>query len=259
MKREYTKLEIEKLRSLLIEKTDSDKSKQKGIRQKMRALGFKISDFSTKKGFDINDFEKLIDTNIISIQNQTEKITQDFLLSKTPKDSAKITFNKFFEYENLPVSLLSKKGFYCIKLKTQSSLPERYMKYITSEAYDTLYIGKAEKQSLKKRLEQEILHTSPGTFFRSIGVVLEFWPPSGSLKEKANKRNYQFNEQDTYKIVSWLKTNIKISIIEFEGDFHSTEKKLIEEYSPLLNNTHNPKKLKELEEDRKKARQIACS
>ena len=64
----FTSAEAEALRSLIRQKCDADNNTQKSIRNKMRKIGFHISDFTTKKsGFTVEDFETLINDNIITI------------------------------------------------------------------------------------------------------------------------------------------------------------------------------------------------
>lgn len=66
-KREFTKSEIEELRSLISQKVKSDRLKQKSLRNKMRNIGFYISDFTEKKEFDIDDFNNLIHSGQIVV------------------------------------------------------------------------------------------------------------------------------------------------------------------------------------------------
>lgn len=166
------------------------------------------------------------------------------------------TNNEFHSINSLDLNQLNICGFYCIRLKTKSSLPERYQKHLPSNRF--IYIGKAEGQTLKRRLyEQELNAIGHGTFFRSIGAALGFRPEKGSTMNKRNKKNYIFSKKDKDLIIEWLKINVEVCYIGYNGDF-SIEKNLIKSYTPLLNIKHNPKKLNELEEDREICRQIAC-
>jgi len=96
----------------------------------------------------------------------------------------------------------------------------------------------------------------PGTFFRSIGCVLEYFPIKGHLKNKSNQNNFKFYDNDKLEIKKWLELNIEISIIKYKGDFN-IEKSLIKNYCPLLNHDHNPLKLQELITDKDFCRKIA--
>lgn len=66
-KREFTKSEIEELKSLISQKVKSDRIKQKSLRNRMRNIGFYISDFTEKKDFNIDDFNNLIHSGQIVV------------------------------------------------------------------------------------------------------------------------------------------------------------------------------------------------
>jgi hypothetical protein len=169
----------------------------------------------------------------------------------------KLQKNRFLRFNELDIEKLQSNGFYFLRIKEKSKLPLKYNNILEKRDNRIIYIGKAENQSLKDRLDQEILHTKPGTFFRSIGCVLVYFPIKGHLKNKCNKYNYKFSKEDTKKITEWLLENIEICILNTD-EFH-LEKDLINKYRPLLNQSHNPFKLKELEKDRKKCIEIARS
>ncbi|MBP5340206.1 MAG: hypothetical protein J6W75_13540 [Bacteroidaceae bacterium] len=64
----FTSAEADLLRSLIRQKCDADRSSQKSIRNKMRNIGFFISDFTTNQSvFTVEDFEALIRDKQITI------------------------------------------------------------------------------------------------------------------------------------------------------------------------------------------------
>lgn len=79
----------------------------------------------------------------------------------------------------------------------------------------------------------------------------------GHLIGNVNQKNFRFSKEDTSNIINWLKENVEVGIVEYEGEFDTKENELIEEYTPLLNIDKNPLKLQELIDDRKKCRNIA--
>lgn len=86
-KREFTKSEIEELRSLISQKVKSDRTKQKPFRDKMRNIGFYISDFTTENkqgegGFDIDDFNNLIHRGQIVVLDDDPRNKQVSLVPK---------------------------------------------------------------------------------------------------------------------------------------------------------------------------------
>ncbi|MDR1203515.1 MAG: hypothetical protein LBL58_18055 [Tannerellaceae bacterium] len=67
-KDKFTATEVETIKKLIVEKLRATPSKQKGIRQKIRNIGFYYSDFCSKKdGYTIEDFEVLIRTGKVTV------------------------------------------------------------------------------------------------------------------------------------------------------------------------------------------------
>ena len=63
----FSSAEADLLRSLIRQLNDADNNTQKSFRNKMRKIGFYISDFTTKKGFTVEDFDALIRDKQITI------------------------------------------------------------------------------------------------------------------------------------------------------------------------------------------------
>lgn len=80
-KRGFTKSEIEELKILISQKVKSDRTKQKSFRNKMRDIGFYISDFTVYKqgdgGFDIDDFNNLIHSGQIAVLDDNTRNKQE--------------------------------------------------------------------------------------------------------------------------------------------------------------------------------------
>ncbi len=262
----FTKSEFSELKKLVSKKVLADRNEQKKIRNAIRKIGFHFSDFSSKKGYDVADLEELVRAGQIkiiggnSISNE-EKPTTTLKPSATQKSFTTkkedpFSETKFQDFSDLSENTLDKTGLYCIRLKDNSQLPDRYQNILNNRKHRIIYIGKAQGQSLRNRLSQEIYHTNPGTFFRSIGAALNYSPIPEHLKGKRNQKNYKFSSIDTNSISNWLLKNTEFSIVEVQGDF-SIEDELIKKYCPLLNDKSNPLRLSELREDRKKCREIA--
>lgn len=269
--REFTEDEANKIRNLIKQKLLASTNEQKGNRNKIRDLKFYFSDFSDKKGYTVDDFNQLIKSGQIRINGGTTPSIKEAndIMKKPPVKTiidSKVTdkniekqlvaAENFKQYIDLDSDTLDKTGFYCLRLKENSKLPDRYQNILDTRKFKYLYIGKAEGQTLGERLGQEIENKSPGTFFRSIGAVLRYSPIKGHLKGHSNQNNYKFSPTDTAVIVKWLISNIEISIVEYIGNFE-IEKVIIQKYCPLLNDTHNPMKLIELKDDKDKCRKIA--
>lgn len=141
-------------------------------------------------------------------------------------------------------------GLYCIKLCSGISFPPEFGQ-IREDGI--IYIGQASV-SLRDRLwEQELNHNKAATFFRSIGAVLGYLPPKGSLANKRNKKNYRFSEADTEKIKAWMRSSLKVSFLNVSNsELDNAEKFLIQKYRPLLNIKNNPTPNFALKEARKR-------
>jgi hypothetical protein len=137
-------------------------------------------------------------------------------------------------------------GFYCIKIKDSSMLPEPFASSLEKRKSNIVYMGLASKSLQKRFLGQELRAKSHGTFFRSLGAVLGYKPPIGSLKNKRNKRNYKFNKEDENQIINWINKNLIVNWVTCNSDLNEIETQLIEKYTPLFNISKNPKKLSEI-------------
>ena len=263
-KNEFTKDEFRELQNLISKKVLADRDEQKSIRNRIRKIGFHFSDFSSKKGYDISDLESLVKSGQIKIKDGQDISTATSpikIITMKPEISKQISQDPFDNadfrpYNKLDNSILDQTGLYCIQLKKTSKLPDRYQNILDERENRFIYIGKAQGQTLRERLSQEVYHTRPGTFFRSIGAVLGFTPIPGHLNCKSNQKNYKFSKTDTKEITNWLLENTEYSIYPVKLDF-SIEDEIIKKHCPLLNNKHNHKTLKELKDDRKKCRVIA--
>lgn len=266
----FTKEEIEQLK-ILVRKFSraNEASTRKTIRSQFRKIGFHVSDFGIQN-IDSGKFESLIrsgriqSSSKIIIQNQRTK--ESLTINKQIKKPSNINLleeklinGNFISAGDLDSkNSLNNKGFYCIKTKEKAVLPPRYQGHLINNNHRIIYIGKAENATLKKRLlGQELRARGHGTFFRSIGAVLEFTPEPGSLLNYKNKNNYKFSPKNENKIINWINSNLEVNWISYSGDF-AIEADLIKKYKPLLNDTHNPYRLTELREDKANCRSIAC-
>ncbi|PPL19212.1 hypothetical protein GY24_07060 [Microterricola pindariensis] len=140
-------------------------------------------------------------------------------------------------------------GLYAIRLHRDAILPEPFGSELALRASRLLYLGEARTQTLRGRLlGNEPRARGHGTFFRSLGAVLGYRPPLGSLLRNANQRNYRFAPADEQAIVEWINTNLDVSWVTLESEIHANEVALIREHTPLLNLEDNPRPLLDLKE-----------
>jgi hypothetical protein len=146
-------------------------------------------------------------------------------------------------------------GIYAIRIKNTAALPAPFDHYAKERGHNLIYIGIAS-QSLNKRLMQELRAKGHGTFFRSLGAVLGYTPPKGSLVGKRNQNNYKFSLSDQNAIIAWINEHLLINWIATEPEMLSIEKNLIQGQKPLLNLQGNPLAIAELTALRNRCKQI---
>jgi len=151
---------------------------------------------------------------------------------------------------------LNVKGLYALRVKNLSVLPSLFKTELISMETTLIYIGKGER-TIYKRLIEECYGIGNGTFFRGIGALLNYKPMQGSLIDKKNINNYRFMPSDRDKIIEWMDLNLDINFVQLDDKIEEIEKKLIKEYCPILNSTHNPNKSKTLATLRKACRDYA--
>ena len=70
----FTTFEVDKIKKLIAEKVEATHSKQKGIKNKIREVGFYYSDFSSQKdGYTVEDFNALIRSGKIKVETTEKK------------------------------------------------------------------------------------------------------------------------------------------------------------------------------------------
>lgn len=148
-------------------------------------------------------------------------------------------------------------GLYCIRISDINQLPNPFSSILAQRQHNIIYVGIASENLNKRFLNQELRAKGHGTFFRSIGALLGYRPPIGSLITKANKRNYKFAHDDEQKLINWINRNLIVNWVECSGELESIETELIQKYRPLVNLAKNPSALSLLSDLRKECVQIA--
>lgn len=173
-----------------------------------------------------------------------------------------VTDSNFVPANNIKkVNLPESPGLYCIKAidVNNSGFHGEIQKIFLERNNPIIYLGKSDKSTLKERLFQELRAEKHGTFFRSLGAILGYLPPKGSLKSNRNKRNYKFNKSDELSIIKWINTYLEVSFVETSTNISEIEKDLIKLHTPLLNIKNNPNSLKLLKDVRKYCMEVANS
>lgn len=152
-------------------------------------------------------------------------------------------------------------GLYALRLATDAALPEPFDGVLNSRTSRLVYIGEARTQTLHRRLlGNELRARGNGTFFRSLGAVLGYLPPAGSLAGRSRQQNYCFAPDDRDAIIGWINLHLEVSwIVLPQADVHDAEVGLIRKHAPLLNLKDNQLALAELRALRERCRSVAST
>lgn len=148
-------------------------------------------------------------------------------------------------------------GYYAIFIDDASSLPSPYGDLLLRRATRLIYVGMATVSLHERLVEQDLRHRRPSTFFRGIGPILGYRPPTGSLLGKANQNNYKFSTGDTAEIIRWINGHLSVNWAEAEPALATTEASLIRVHRPFFNTAHNPEPVTQLVALRDECRRIA--
>lgn len=152
-------------------------------------------------------------------------------------------------------------GLYSIYIDHADALPMPFSGELTHRATRLLYVGKATKNLRTRLIEQDLRHRrGASTFFRSLGAILGYLPPVGSLRGKARPYNFKFGREDTKEIIQWINCHLMVRWCECDSRLiNKSERCVIKTLAPLMNLDHNPAKSRKLESLREKCREIAIS
>lgn len=219
----------------------------------------KYKDIFSRNGKNVSLRNNLLISQNTIIKKNIQRIEHIKISSKNFLLLEKILLNEknFKTCEKSENLIPNKAGIYCIRIKEPNKLPKIFLDELKTRNHNIVYFGIASQSLSRRFFNQELRAKGHGTFFRSIGAVLNFTPLKGSLKEKANKRNYRFSESDEKKIINWIDENLLINWIEIDENLEQFETDLILRHKPILNIAKNPNSISELSALRAKCVQIA--
>ncbi|UUV20651.1 GIY-YIG nuclease family protein [Paenimyroides aestuarii] len=207
-----------------------------------------------REGASVSLIEKSI---INTITNKTKiikpilELTDISLKDKLLFENDLMNEKKYRKASEIDNIVPNTSGIYCIRISNIDKIPNPFNLFLSDRRHNIIYMGIAKKSLRTRFLNQELRANGHGTFFRSIGAILGYRPLKGSLVSKKNKHNYKFSNTDEQKIINWINDNLVVNWIEFNDDFDTLEKSLIQKYKPLINISKNPSALKELSDLRK--------
>jgi hypothetical protein len=150
-------------------------------------------------------------------------------------------------------------GIYIVRINHYSALPKEFRTHQQERGHNILYIGITTTSLRSRFLNQEIRAKGHGTFFRSVGAMLGYTPPKGSLVLSANKRNFKFSSESEKEIIRWINNNLLVHWVECNEVLEFVESELVGKHKPLLNIAKNPSSVSELKLLRKRCVDIANS
>ncbi|MBD3581577.1 GIY-YIG nuclease family protein [Flavobacterium selenitireducens] len=256
----FTNSEILTIKKLISEKVVATPEKQKGIRGKIRKIGFHYSDFSSKKdGYTVSDFEALIRSGQIKISdssykpeaNETTKVMAKSV--KVEKQIAEIqktkdlrsnldTFkiNRFDPKTDSETNIANSSGNYILCLKENSNLPIASIKPILTsfEGLQVIYTGIASGSLRTRDFRQHFKGNNAGrsTLRKSLGVLFGYKQIPRDSDPTTGKT--KFNIKDEQKLSEWMCNNLVMYFLP-TSDFDNIEIELINHFNPPLNLKHN--------------------
>lgn len=253
-KRKFTRIEAEQIRSLIMEKNKATPSQQKGIRNKIRKIGFYYSDFcSSKEGYTTNDFDALIQSGQIeiideNIQGKVRHKSQEFNGPKEkPRNSssgshdfsvsmAAFESNRFDPRFDSEMKITGQPGNYIVCLRDGSVLPsiEIAPKMRKFTGLSVIYTGIASKNLRNRDFRQHFTGNNAGrsTLRKSIGSLMGLKKIPRDKEPTTGKT--KFKGSDERKLTQWMRSNL---VLFFHGNnnFKSIEEGLIQHFNPPLN------------------------
>ncbi len=141
-KKEFIKAEIDEIKKLIRIKVTSSTNEQKRIRDKIRKIGFYYSEFSSKKGYTLKDFEALLDDGSIKVKESQKSKRLD---TKLESEGA--------EFLVLGQLLINKIAAY----KTYTNMP----------GYDLVAVNPERNTSAKIQVKSRWKTNAPGFLIKS--------------------------------------------------------------------------------------------
>ena len=243
----FTQTEISELRDLIKERIKADRSRQKGIRAKMRKIGFYGSDDFGIIDMQPSDFERLINSGRIKVIGQktdqkvelhNQKIEKSVDTNSTIKSSTEFTLfdPEKHDSEHVP----DNPGNYIVCLKNGSLLPDIGVscKMKTYQGFNVIYTGIAGKSLRKRDYRQHFTGNNAGssTLRKSIGSLFGY--AKIARDKDPNNGKTKFKETDEIKLSKWMQSNL---VLYFKSNLKpdDLEDELIRELNPPLNLSKN--------------------
>lgn len=241
----YTADEIKLLEELIVLRNKADSSQQKGIRAKMRKLGFYGEDDWGIRDLQIHHLNTLIKSGRIKVSSntigdkpeiKTKKIVVHVETQPIRSSVSVGTWGLFDPLKDSHLKLPDEAGNYIICLRKGVQLPEVEVspKHSQFEGLKVIYTGIASKSLRSRDYRQHFtgnnagsstLRKSIGSLFRFVKIPRDKDPSNGKTK---------FTLADEQKLSDWMRKNL-VMFFNANDDYMSQEQKLIDSLNPPLN------------------------
>jgi hypothetical protein len=245
-KKQFSQSEITELKSLIKERIKADRSRQKGIRARMRKIGFYGSDFGIND-LQPSDFDNLIRSGSIKVFGQGVSQSK-VAVSEKPKPIAKQKksqsdkgdFQLFDPIKNSADQIPDTPGNYIICLRKGSKLPDVGIEFETKpyKGLKVIYTGIAGKSLRKRDYRQHFTGNNAGssTLRKSIGSLFGY--PKIARDKNADNGKTKFNLSDEMKLSEWMIKNLLL-YFKTNSNPDEFENVLISTLNPPLNLSKN--------------------
>lgn len=252
----FTSSQVETIKKLISEKVLAPPDKQKGIRAKIRNIGFHYSDFGSKKeGYTVADFEalirmgririsdgiftssKTITTNVVDKLRPIEKKAPLQAKSKGLKSNIEnFKTNRFDPKADNEILIANSPGNYILCLRKNSKLPSVSIApvFFTFEGLQVIYTGIAGGSLRTRDFRQHFKGNNAGrsTLRKSLGVLFGYKQIPRDSDPTTGKT--KFAAADELKLSEWMRDNLIMFFLP-TFDFNSIEIELINHFNPPLN------------------------
>lgn len=253
----FTQSEINKLEELIRIRNNMPSSKQKGIRDKMRNIGFYGRDDWGITDLQLSDLHTLINNKEIKVigrntnsivsdtitikSKETERLTDKSLLKPKLSDLKIILddfkLNCFDSNVDIETKIPDSPGNYILCLRKHSKLPTPTTTTITLtkfEGLDVIYTGIAGKSLRNRDYKQHFIGNNAGssTLRKSLGVLFGYKLIPRDKDPNTGKTKYRL--EDEIELSKWMKSNLIMYFLP-TTDYKKIEIKLITHFNPPLN------------------------
>jgi len=245
-KKQFSSIEITELKSLIKERIKTDRSRQKGIRARMRKIGFYGSDFGI---FDLqpSDFDGLIKSGRIKVLGQETPFPKETVtvklkpnLKTKKKQSFDETFSLFDPIKNTSEQIPDNPGNYIVCLRKDSNLPDVGIEFEMKpyQGFKVIYTGIAGTSLRKRDYRQHFTGNNAGssTLRKSFGSLFGY--PKIARDKNASNGKTKFNISDEIKLSEWMMKNLLL-YFKINSNPDELENELITTLNPPLNLSKN--------------------